>query len=325
MQQTLKDEDDILSYLTTLSQSEKSGEILFHDKSGSAKVYLNRGMILWAFATGQRDSFQSILLRENHVPKDTLVKGIKESRKLGKKNLEDILQTMGVEDPRMRREIIERHTRSAFDVIGRWAGCAVQFKVQPALPEDTPSFPLNEMLGQEKKQEIETMPSEAPAEQPSNGEAPSDKSPEQRVPTLITERPPEPSVTTSDSPQDIPDILKQFQIEIPNFLATMIIDGKTGMPIASRSDTSDFDPEITGAFYRDLIRAAIEPLKAAGKECANCELIEELLITQIDSYVLLKSLKGGAHTLYLLMDKNSNPGMARVVMRRYIEKLDSLL
>jgi hypothetical protein len=54
-------------------------------------------------------------------------------------------------------------------------------------------------------------------------------------------------------------------------------------------------------------------------------LINEILITQEDCYIILNELKDGEHLLYLSVDKSSNPGLARVVIQRYRDQLNALL
>jgi predicted regulator of Ras-like GTPase activity (Roadblock/LC7/MglB family) len=53
--------------------------------------------------------------------------------------------------------------------------------------------------------------------------------------------------------------------------------------------------------------------------------MEEVLITSKDDFVVLRTLNEGEQLLYLLIDRDSNPGMARVVVKRYLEQLEGFL
>ncbi len=294
MKQLLNSPAEITSFLRTLAQEQKTGEALFQSNEESAKVYLHHGTVVWAFATGQRESFQSILLRENKLSKEKLLEGIRESRSSGKKNLEDILSLLGVESAAERRTIVERHTRAALDVIVHINQCAVQFNPHPASEGDRVlGLPLDLLL-----------PSD-------NGRRAAENSKNYRADLAAA------------AVKDIPEILERLRFEIPNFLAAMVVEGRTSMPIATLSDAPGLDLEVVSAFYRDLIRSAQDALKAMGKVASSP--LDEVLLSSKEDFVLLKTLCDGSHFLYVLIDQDSNPGMAKVVVRRYLEQLNSFL
>ena len=296
MKQFLNSPGEITSFLSTLAQEQKTGEVLFQSNEESAKVYLHQGAIVWAFATGQRESFQSILLRENKLSKEKLLEGIKLSRNTGKKNLDDILSLLGVASAAERRSIVERHTRAALEVILNINQCAVQFNLHPAAPGETvQGLALEQLLP------IENGAASKRSETPKNYRAD----------------------LAAVAVGDIPEILERLRFEIPNFLAAMVVEGRTSMPIATLSDAPGLDLEVVSAFYRDLIRSAQEALKAMGKAASSP--LDEVLLSSSDDFVLLKTLCDGSHFLYVLIDQDSNPGMAKVVVRRYLDQLNSFL
>ena len=57
---------------------------------------------------------------------------------------------------------------------------------------------------------------------------------------------------------------------------------------------------------------------------SGCPL-EEVLLTSEEEFSLLRVLKNGAHFLYVAIDKTSNPGLARVSIRRHLVTLNELL
>jgi predicted regulator of Ras-like GTPase activity (Roadblock/LC7/MglB family) len=308
MKQFLNHPQEIIAVLKTLALEQRTGEVLFQSNEESAKVYLHHGQVVWAFATGQRESFQSILLKENKLAKEKLLEGIKESRRSGKKNLDDILALLGITEPAERRNIVERHTRAAIDVILHLNQCAVQFNPHPVATEETvQGLNLDGLLAN-----VNFHHKPADADSPAAFKRGSETSRHQYKTELAPV-----------AVNDIPEILERLRFEIPNFLAAMIVEGRTSMPIATLSDAPGLDLEVVSAFYRDLIHSAQEALKAMGKEPASP--LEEVLISSKDDYVLLRTLCNGSHFLYLLIDQDSNPGMAKVVVRRYLDQLHSFL
>lgn len=304
MKQFLNQSEETLQLLRTLAAEGRTGELLFQSNDESAKVYLHNGLVVWAFATGQKESFQSILLKENKLSKEQLLQGIKESRRTGKKNLDDILSILGIRDANERRVIVERHTRAALEVILGIRQCAVQFNAHQAGTE-------------ERVQGLSLERFIPPAVEHKNGEQ---KNGEQKKADTAKSYKAE---IAASAVKDLPEVLERLRFEIPNFLAAMVVEGKTSMPIATLSDAPGLDLEVVSAFYRDLIRSAQEALKAMGKESGSP--LEEVLISSKDDYVLLKTLCDGSHFLYVLIDQDSNPGMAKVVVRRYLEQLHSFL
>ena len=127
---------------------------------------------------------------------------------------------------------------------------------------------------------------------------------------------------------DVPEILERLRAEVPNFIAAVVIDGKTGMPIASVAESTDneeLDSETVSAFYRNLHQAAVEAAQGIPKVKGEAAELEEIMLTSNHHFVLIRVLDGGKQLLFLLLDQNSNPGMARVVLKRYLERLGELL
>lgn len=318
--QFLRQPAEMLSYLSSLSAAQKSGEVLFQKDERHAKVYLHNGKIVWAFASGQEESFQSILIKEKHLSKETLLVGIKEARKQGKKSLDEILLALGVTNPEPREHIIDRHTRAALKEICNWQECITQFNSYDGLfPKEVRGLTLEELLDKlgtpPDKDKLRymsldgsalTAKPQAPVEPPS------------ARPSYKPEIPPE---TISS----IPQALERLRSEIPNFIAAMLIECKTGMPIATLCDAPEMDVEAVSAFYRDVSKSSLLALQAMGKANNNECPLEEVLISSTEDYVLLRTLHEGQHLLYVLIDSDSNPGMARVVIRRYLDQINALL
>ncbi len=294
----LNHSSDVRKLLLMLSAERKTGELLLQRGEENAKVYYHEGLVVWAFATGQRESFQSILLKENRLARDQLLNGIKEARRTGKKNLDEILSVIGIADGAQRQTIVERHTRAAVEVITQLSECAVQFNEHLPAPE-----------GARDGMRIESL-LPAPAEQRA--------ALERRAASYRTEVTPAPV-------HDIPELLERLRIEIPQFLAAMVVEGRTSMPIATLSEAPNLDPEVISAFSQNLLRSAMDACKTLGGPGGDTEILEEVMISTKNDYTILRSLRNGSHFLYLLIDQSSNPGMAKVAIRKYLDQLNGML
>lgn len=299
MQATLRKVEEVLTLFEALGREERWGEIGFHAAEGSAKMFLARGRLVWAFASNQKESFQSILMGEDGFSKEQLLDGIKQAREAGKRQLDDILVFLGVQDPLRRLEVVTRHTLSAVEAVLGMEETHVTFKaVQP----------IANMSGSEGISVAEILQAvQIPQRKPSKS------------------KPQYQADLAGAAVHDIPEILERLRFEIPSFLAAMVVESKTSMPIATLSDAPGLDIEIAGAFYRDLLRSAQEAMKAVGKSKDSKSPLEEVIIASNDDYVILRTLKEGEHFLYLLLDQDSNPGMAKVAVRRYYDQLNAFL
>ncbi len=315
---SLTNTGDALAYLYALATAKQSGEVIFNHQDQNAKVYLNGGQIVWAFASGQEESFQSILVRENQVAKEHLLAGIKKAREDGKRSLEEILLVLGVADKRVRQDIIKRHTAAALAMLQRWAAGSAQYKPLQPLGDSISGMHFSELVDTSALALPKTNPSAAAQ----NG-SPSVR-PDKKTKPAQERGSYQPQVKV-EQVGSVEDVLDCFRDEISGFIASILIESSTGMPICAISDEDSLDPDVVGAFYRKLSSAAIEALGATGKSDSSGSTLEEILLTSSEDYSLICSLNKGQQLLLILLDKQSNPGMARVVSRRYLEQLESFL
>jgi predicted regulator of Ras-like GTPase activity (Roadblock/LC7/MglB family) len=297
MQETLtfSSSRELFRYIKSLCDKSHSGELVLYNGEASSKIYLAAGQITWAFASGQPESFQSILLKEKLATKDSLVQGIRSSREKGMTSLEHILVEVGLDDIDARRGIIERHSRSALETIGEWGRCVGKLIEKEPTAEDDNTIAFGELVPDIDK--FCGAPQKAVA------------------------------IRKEVAPvKDLNEVLNRLREEVPYFLGAMIIDGQTGMPVLSLADLEELDVEVVSAYYRDLLKSAQDAQEALGSVYGEQEKsVEEILVTTENDYVLLQVLAEGKYLLYVLLDKTSNPGMARVILRRYLDAINSFL
>ncbi len=295
---TFNNPEEIFLFIKKLCENKSSGELALYNGETSSKVYFADGRISWAFASGQAKSFQSILLREKLATKEMLLQGIRLSKEQGMSSLDHILIEIGIENENLRYDIIEKHTASALQTIatskravGKFISKAQETPIENTIEFDTLISDIDEFLKNIKK----------PKSIPIKKEAPKVK--------------------------DLPDILEKLREELQYFLGAMIIDSKTGMPVISINDIDELDVEVVSAFYRDVLKSSEEASNTLSSFYGEVKekQVEEILITTENDYVILQTLQSGNYILYVLLDKTSNPGMARVILRRYIDSINSFL
>lgn len=108
------------------------------------------------------------------------------------------------------------------------------------------------------------------------------------------------------------DVLERLQYEVPEFVATQILHLVDGLDVASLDAAGSFDSATAAAFYSELLHASRRAVRGYGL----LGDIEECVIALQGHYMLLRTLRGTPFVHMLLMGRQGNLGIARVVMRQ---------
>lgn len=310
MKFTLENSSQILKFIQKLLQERATGEAVFQVADRSAKIYLSAGEVLWAFAPGAEESFQKILLQELNIPKERILSAIQDCRVSGKKHLDDILLAVNIESESSRAQISLRHSRAATRKILTFEGCVAEFFQKQEMKNVVGNrFKLDALLGEVAV----VVPSEEPKVKPKTKKATSKSS----------------GIKTKTSFLDIASLLEHLRQEIAGVLACIVIDGKSGLPIATVSDLDDLNSEGISALYRDLFRAAVE----AGQVIAGTQNeefpVQEIIIRtkphDSSTTTVLQSLQSGKYFLYLLLTASADLGVTEKVVQAHTAALEKLL
>lgn len=114
----------------------------------------------------------------------------------------------------------------------------------------------------------------------------------------------------------LPELIQSFQDEVPGFISADIVEIETGMSIGGGTIDPEFDSEMASASYAEVVKSNRRALSLLGMpETAS----EDVLITTKDAYLLIREL-GTSYYLGLVISKDGNLGMARMLTRRYADK-----
>ncbi len=118
-----------------------------------------------------------------------------------------------------------------------------------------------------------------------------------------------------DKMSEIQKILEKSAGEIPEILATSIVNIESGMPIATYSSDPSFDDTVASAVYAEVLKQNNRALELLG----GAEVVgetEDILITTDKVYILVRQL-GEKHYQGVAMTRKGNLGLARVIMKKY--------
>lgn len=94
------------------------------------------------------------------------------------------------------------------------------------------------------------------------------------------------------------------------------------MTFGSFSGVKSFDPEIASAYNVEVVKAKLKAVEALGLS----DKIDDILITLSSQIHLIKMAPNQKIFIYLAADSTkANLGMARAVLRKYSEEIESNL
>ncbi len=114
---------------------------------------------------------------------------------------------------------------------------------------------------------------------------------------------------------NLDEILVKFKGEIPEFMATAVVNLETGLYIAGIASDTRFDYQVASALYSEVIKAHEKGAEMLGGEEVLGET-EDILITMEKVYILLRKL-GKKHYHGLAITRKGNLGLSRVIMKKY--------
>lgn len=115
----------------------------------------------------------------------------------------------------------------------------------------------------------------------------------------------------------LPDIINQFQQEVPGFVSTDVVEIDSGMSIGGGSIDDEFDSDMASASYAEVIKSNRRALELLGMDDQSTE---DILITTDMAYLLLRELNQQYYH-GLAIGRDGNLGMARMLMKRYSNKI----
>lgn len=107
--------------------------------------------------------------------------------------------------------------------------------------------------------------------------------------------------------------------EVPGLIAISVVELKSGMSLASHTNSPTYDIDAASAYLAEVVRQEQKALTAM--RLAN-EEIEDILITLSTQIHLIKILNNVDYFIQIAASaKDTNLGLVRSVLRRYIDEL----
>lgn len=111
----------------------------------------------------------------------------------------------------------------------------------------------------------------------------------------------------------IEQLIEKFRGEVTNFMATAIVDIKSGFAVVGGSSDPSFDATVASPTYAEVVKSNARALKLLGIDPRSTE---DILITTTSAYLMIRLL-GTNYYHGLAITREGNLGLARVIMKKY--------
>lgn len=117
---------------------------------------------------------------------------------------------------------------------------------------------------------------------------------------------------------ELDDVLRDFEDDISNFIATDVVDIESGMSMGGRAADPDFDSSVAAAAFSDVVKAYKRAFDLLELEP---ESLQDILGTADDVLILTRII--GDRTFYhgLAITKEGNLALARKTMQAYEDRI----
>lgn len=114
------------------------------------------------------------------------------------------------------------------------------------------------------------------------------------------------------------NIVDELMSSLPGVLAVSVAEIESGMTLASKSNTTDLEPELAAAYNAEVIKQKLKAKKALGIEKKD---IEDILITLTDQYHVIMIVPGNTYFIYAATTKDSNLAIIRATLRKHMKSI----
>lgn len=123
----------------------------------------------------------------------------------------------------------------------------------------------------------------------------------------------------------IKQVLSALKQEIPELITTMVINGRDGRLVEGVSASEKHNMNESSVIFKNTFSASGDAEVMLTGFAERRKQIEELLITNVDDYSMIKKIKEGKYLLYLCFSKSCNLGLVKITLNTYVPELEQQL
>ena len=110
------------------------------------------------------------------------------------------------------------------------------------------------------------------------------------------------------------EMFSRIEGEVSGVIAMAVVDLESGMTLATKSNRSDFDLAVAGAYNSELVKQKIKIMRALNLKST----LEDVLLTLSDQFHLIRFMPGGSSFMYLAAERGStNLAILRIAVAKH--------
>jgi predicted regulator of Ras-like GTPase activity (Roadblock/LC7/MglB family) len=114
------------------------------------------------------------------------------------------------------------------------------------------------------------------------------------------------------------DCIAKIEGDVAGVVAAAVVDLDSGMTLAAKSNRSDFDLAVAGAYNSELVKQKMKIMKALNLKST----LEDMLLTLSDQFHLIKFLPGGTTFLYIAAERGgTNLAILRTAVTKHLASI----
>ncbi|MBC7474905.1 MAG: DUF4388 domain-containing protein, partial [Candidatus Sericytochromatia bacterium] len=129
----------------------------------------------------------------------------------------------------------------------------------------------------------------------------------------------------SGKSEAVKQVLTQFKQEVPDLICAMVINGRDGRFFEGISFNEKYNLNESSIIFKNLFTTSGDAEVMLTSFAERRRQIDELLITNLDDYSMLKKIKDGKYILYLAFAKSCNLGLVKLTLNNYLPDLEQQL
>jgi len=123
--------------------------------------------------------------------------------------------------------------------------------------------------------------------------------------------------TKEESVSKLQAVLDKFRDDVPEFVATDIVNIDSGLSIGGTTLDADFDSSVASASYAEVVKSNSRALDLLG---LGADSTEDILVSTEKVLILLRLL-GAEYFHVVAISRKGNLGFARAIMKKYEKPL----
>ena len=124
---------------------------------------------------------------------------------------------------------------------------------------------------------------------------------------------------------EVRQILQAYHSEVPEVIVSMVIGARDGRLFESVCNNEKYNVNESSVIFKNAFTTSGDAEVMLTGFAERRRQIDEILVTNVDDYSMMKKIKDGKYLLFTTFPKSCNLGMLKITLNNYIPQLEQFL